>query len=75
MRCSECGRLFAGDTSFQMHRVNDMPTHGAAGDAVKARRCLTPTEMRSIGLKRDYHGRWCRLMPVLVVSGEEEEVA
>ncbi len=75
MRCAICGALFAGVTSFDLHRRGEMPPYGEVGEADKARYCLTPAEMRQIGLKKDSHKRWCRLMPVLVVGGEEEEVA
>ncbi len=75
MRCSVCGKLFAGDTSFRMHRVGEMPAYGPVGEASKYRRCLTPAEMREIGLKRDSKGRWCRLMPILAANDEEMEVA
>ncbi len=75
MRCSLCGKLFAGDTSFQMHRTGEMPTDGSVGEASKARRCLTATEMREIGLKRDSKGRWCRLAPIIAATDEVDSAA
>ena len=75
MRCSICHKLFAGVTSFDLHRRGEMPAYGEVGEANKARYCLTPAQMREIGLKRDSHGRWCRLAPIIVVTDEEAGVA
>jgi hypothetical protein len=65
MRCSLCGRIFGGNLSFDAHRVEE---------AGKARRCLTPRELISIGLKR-YRGRWCRLAPIIAAIEEEGKEA
>jgi hypothetical protein len=73
MRCAVCHHLFAGETSFEVHRRGEMPAYGKVGEANKARYCLTPAQMREIGLKRDRHGRWCRLAPKVAANDEEEE--
>jgi hypothetical protein len=73
MRCAVCGKLFAGDTSFQMHRVGEFLSDVSVREAAQARRCLTPAEMREIGLKRDHRGRWCRLAPIITTIDEEKK--
>lgn len=75
MCCSICGKLFAGLTSFDLHRRGEMPAYGEVGEASKARYCLTPAEMREIGLKPDRYGRWCRLTPKVVANDEEDSAA
>lgn len=72
MRCSVCGKVFAGASAFDAHRVGEMPTNARVGEAVKHRRCLSAAEMRDIGLKRDRHNRWCRLTPIMAAEEEKE---
>jgi len=46
MRCSICGKVFAGVTAFDLHRVGEIPADAPVGQAYKYRRCLTVSEMR-----------------------------
>ncbi len=62
MRCSVCGEAFGGVTAHDLHRVGELPEYAPVGEAAKHRRCLTPSEMRAAGLKRDGRGRWCRTL-------------
>jgi hypothetical protein len=51
--CRGCGQLFNSVTAFDSHRVDDR-----TGPAHAARRCLTPAEMRRVGMSLNATEFW-----------------
>lgn len=57
-QCPSCGLLFGGLTGFDKHRT------GAYGTP-SGRRCMTPDEMRKVGLRPGPGGYWSRPAPTV----------
>ncbi len=53
-QCAGCGEFFNSTTAFDKHRTG--PFGRASGPS--QRRCMTPDEMRAIGMTRPHHGFW-----------------
>lgn len=67
-QCPSCGLLFGGLTGFDRHRT------GAFGTP-SGRRCMTPEEMRKLGLKEGPDGYWSRPAPKMATGAPETPFA
>lgn len=56
-RCRSCNEDFASLSAFDDHRVGKH-AHLYSEASPDGRRCLTPDELRSLGMRKDSHGRW-----------------
>jgi hypothetical protein len=56
-QCAACEEFFLSVSGFDMHRVGDPDR----------RRCLTPDEMRALGMSKNAGGLWITKARVLAV--------